>query len=359
MTLLKSNPRSAGGGAGSGDDRVKNSNLTPSHLSQLLLKAALVLAVFWAAQPAALAQKKSLPVDGKVTESCPATDAKGNAVDRCYVVLAPSGFETRTDGTRKTLLKIPGSSVSPILTRDTTGEAASVLPGANPDGSVPPGGSVTFTVPKLVVGDGLGDVLDSGVLKYTVNDVNQSVQLVLKSPPAPAGLPSAAGQLTDIARGAISDLSIEAVAFDPVSNIFGIENIFGRIADLVGVGVKVLIPDLFSDTNRDGVVGDGDVLYSLVDLNVYLNSIPNIEMGDTFDIIDGLVAGLPGMMFSTTPFGFDESSGFDRGTPFSGAGETDATHEVAAVPEPSSISLVGLGLAVFLISRRRQAEVTR
>lgn len=220
MTLLKSNPRSAGGDAASGDDRVKNSNLASSHLSQLLLKAALALAVLWAAQPAALAQKKSLPADGKVTESCPTTDAKGNAVDRCYVVLTPSGFETRTDGTRKTLLKIPGSSVSPILTRDTTGEAASVLPGANPDGSVPPGGSVTFTVPKLVVGDGLGDVLDSGVLKYTVNDVNQSVQLVLKSPPAPAGLPGAAGQLTDIARGAISDLSIEAVAFDPVSNIF-------------------------------------------------------------------------------------------------------------------------------------------
>jgi len=47
---------------------------------------------------------------------------------------------------------------------------------------------------------------------------------------------------------------------------------------------------------------DDDVLYSLVDLNTYLNSIPSFSLGDSFAVVDGTTPALPGMSFSTTPF---------------------------------------------------------
>ena len=142
--------------------------------------------------------------------------------------------------------------------------------------------------------------------------------------------------------GEVSDLSIESVLFDPVSGTFDLVNIFGTLADRQ-ITDEVLIPDLFGDTNKDGVLGDGDVLYSLVDLNTYVNFIPSFSLGDSFAVVDGTTPALPGMSFSTTPFAFDPGTGFS-GTPYTGASVAEGERGVTVIPEPSAIVMLGMGL---------------
>ncbi len=156
--------------------------------------------------------------------------------------------------------------------------------------------------------------------------------------------------------GEISDLSIEAIFFDSATNEFVLTNIFGTIADRLGLEQELLIPDLFADTNGDTQLGDGDVLYSLVDLSQYLNAIPSFGLGESFTIINGSVASLPGMMFSTAPFIFDPGTGFS-GTPFSGIGIANSEHGLTAVLEPSTLMLLWSGLTGLvgfkIIGKRR------
>jgi hypothetical protein len=195
-----------------------------------------------------------------------------------------------------------------------------------------PGGMVTFEIPSFVdVRDPLG-----GSKKESVEDI-LNISDVYRSPSSRA------------------DLMIEAVAFDPTANVFFVNNIFSVIAERLGIGAGVKIPDLFADTNGNGTIGEGDVLYSLVDLYEYLEFVPDFAMGDTFDIVNGMVSGLPGMMFSTTPFSFDENSGFNSGTPFSGVGHADTLHDIAAVPEPPLLGLVGaISLVLLVLSQVRK-----
>ncbi len=196
-----------------------------------------------------------------------------------------------------------------------------------------PGGMVTFEIPSFVdVRDPLG-----GSKKESVEDI-LNISDIYRSPSSRA------------------DLMIEAVAFDPTANVFFVNNIFSVIAERLGLGVGVKVPDLFADTNGNGTIGEGDVLYSLVDLYDYLDVVPNFAMGDTFEIINGIVAGLPGMMFSTTPFSFDENNGFNNGTPFSGIGHADTLHDISAVQEPPSLWLVGAISMVLLVFEFRKGN---
>jgi hypothetical protein len=152
---------------------------------------------------------------------------------------------------------------------------------------------------------------------------------------------------TKLAAGSISHLSIESLYFDEITQLFGLQNIFGTQADHVGTGVPVRIPDLYIDA-------PGVTLYSLVDLNVYLEFLPEFSLGDTFSVVDGLVPVLPGMMFSTTPFVFDPASGFS-GTPYSGGAQAETMHATSAVPEPAAwiLMLVGAGLTGASARHRR------
>jgi hypothetical protein len=174
-----------------------------------------------------------------------------------------------------------------------------------------------FQIPRVVF-DKLGDA-------HLVYDVHQEIQILGNS-------------------GEISALSIESVFFDPTTSQFSLGNIFGTLADTVGVENEISIPDLFADTNGDGTLGLGDILYSLVDLNQYLTAVPQISFGEMFTVNNGTVSGLPGMMFSTDPFSFDPSTGF-TGTLFNGTAEVKGIHGATAViPEPSSLILVGIGI---------------
>ncbi len=147
------------------------------------------------------------------------------------------------------------------------------------------------------------------------------------------------GDAAVLSTGAFADLSIESIRFDPTANAYVLENIFGRLFDTVGPLEEVAIPDLFADVNEDGHLDGSDGLYSLVDLYVYLDNIPTFTFADQYQIVNGTTPALAGMLFSTTPFVFDPSSGFQY-TAFTGTGTVDAQHGVTGVPESTSLLLV-------------------
>lgn len=153
--------------------------------------------------------------------------------------------------------------------------------------------------------------------------------------------------------GGRSDLSIESVFYNPDTQRFELLNIWGTIAQQLGEGASVAIPDLYiADAN--GVLDD-HVLYSLVDLAVYTLAVPSFAEGDVFDIVNGQVAGLPGMYFSTTPFSFDSLTGFSD-PPYTGRAIAETQHgftTIPVIPEPATMTLLAAGLAGLFVARQR------
>lgn len=177
-------------------------------------------------------------------------------------------------------------------------------------------------------------------------------------------MPQAVGDV--YAEGAINDLMIETIFFDVNSRQYYLVDDFAFIKHKIGLYVTVKIPDIFADTNNDGIIGTGDRLYSLVDLDLYLEAIPTFSLGDSFDIVNGTISGLPGMVFSTTPFIFDPVSGFTTTGLFTstpnqtfgteGSAYAHAYHPLRAVPEPASWAMMIAGFGMVggaLRSRRR------
>ena len=154
--------------------------------------------------------------------------------------------------------------------------------------------------------------------------------------------------------GELNVLSVEALVFDPPAGVFATANIFEAVAAHIGGGVWVPIPDLYADTDGDGTLDIGDVLYSAVDLNEYLPGLPTFSLGQSFDIVDGRVLELPGMWFSSTPITFDPLTGEFTGTPISIEGSALSSHEVASIPEPATLCLLGGGVALLPLVRRRR-----
>jgi hypothetical protein len=208
------------------------------------------------------------------------------------------------------------------------------------------GEDVSFNVPPKVQKKGTGT--PQIPLEFVdVKDVSQEAEKISGTPRGRTGE----------ALGEINVLNIESVVRDPDNGKYGLENIFGTLAERVGFHNDVRIPDLVSDTNGDGAVGGGDKLYSLVDLNVYLDNVPAFTSGEVFNIVNGSVDGLPGMMFATVPFVFSEDTGwtFAAGrSQFTGTGSAMTAHGVSAVPEPSA--MIGLGAIAALHRARRRRE---
>ena len=125
------------------------------------------------------------------------------------------------------------------------------------------------------------------------------------------------------------------------------------------------MPDLWADTNGDGLIGSGDVLFEIVDLNAYtvdgnddLASVnARFTPGQAFTIVNGQVDGLPGVLLSTTEPTFSPSGGYS-GTPYTGTGMVYTYHgDSGTVPEPSTLSLLCLAansLLAFAWRKRRR-----
>ena len=156
----------------------------------------------------------------------------------------------------------------------------------------------------------------------------------------------------------ISTLNIECIFIDETINEHRLCNVFDVVGNLrPGVGARM--PDLYADTNGDGVIGTGDNLYSLINLNDALTvPEPSFSLGDPFNIVNGRVAELPSMYFSSTPFVFDLANiGAVDGliyTPFTGKAVAITDHAFFDVPGP--LPLLGVA-AAFGYSRKLRKRI--
>jgi len=215
-------------------------------------------------------------------------------------------------------------------------------------------GSVHFDVPGTIDGQKVGDF---------VNRNTENVH-VPKSFAASAAMA--------IEPGAVSVLNGESLFQDPLSGLWELEDAFAQFQFRVGSHHDLRIPDLYADTNGDGIIGAGDVLYSWVDLRTYPDVEPTYALGDFFSIVNGKVDGLPGMWFSPTEIFLDPVLGpqpsggswFDSGQAFgvvteaaSGGAVALTEHDlVSSVPEPSAWLLMAGGGVALLWTRRRRAH---
>lgn len=166
--------------------------------------------------------------------------------------------------------------------------------------------------------------------------------------------PVANGGGGGVGAGAKSDLHIESLFFDPISGTYIVESIFDILAKS-GI-LSVSVPDLWGDTNGDGVIDSADTLYAVVDLRKFLSaeflggSAPTFSFGEVFPIVGGTTPSLPGFEFGTLPLTFDPATGFDNPNPYTGDGVAMADH-APAVPEPAALGLLALALGGLIAVR--------
>lgn len=150
----------------------------------------------------------------------------------------------------------------------------------------------------------------------------------------------------------ISWLSVEA--FVPSGSDFLEYGVFDMIARLDGVNVPVAIPDLFGDTNGNGSLDTGDVLYTAVNLADFIPAHVSFALGDLFTIVNGTSSALPGMVFGTAPITLDDTSpdGFSNPAPWTGTGDALTEHLPMAVPEPASGAVMFGALLLTTVANR-------
>lgn len=122
---------------------------------------------------------------------------------------------------------------------------------------------------------------------------------------------------------------------------------------------EVKVPDLFVDSDDDGIPDAGAVLYSAVDLNVYLESLATGSrfyldaefVGERFYAEEGLVyrasdrAVLPGFVVGLKPIEIDflaapEESGFINPMPYSGPAIAFAEHGLSVPVEIGDVTVI-------------------
>jgi hypothetical protein len=107
------------------------------------------------------------------------------------------------------------------------------------------------------------------------------------------------------------------------------------------------------------VLGNGTSdIFSSVDLVTYFNSGGTPPPpGTTVAISNGTSSLLPGMQFGLSPITFDPNSGYVNSNPFTGDITLSGALTLSAVPEPSSIVMlvIGVGVVGAAVVRSRRA----
>lgn len=148
-----------------------------------------------------------------------------------------------------------------------------------------------------------------------------------------------------------SSLQIELYLYDPATNEWVMYNIFTTVDLTLPNGDTLLIPDLYATDSAGDLINME--LYGLVDLGVYLENVTctlgickeNFNLGDTFTVVDGEVAGLPGMYFSFNPWTFTPEGGWVDPGDYSGTVIAITQHGVPSIPEPSTWAMMAAGFA--------------
>jgi hypothetical protein len=165
--------------------------------------------------------------------------------------------------------------------------------------------------------------------------------------------------------GAFNWLWGESLIFNLITGRWEYENLFTRLYEQIGDTGHLIIPDMFGDINNDGVLDDLDIMYSWIDINACGGVLPAFSLGDSFNVVDGKIAGYECMWFSPTPIFLDPVNGPrpTGGNWFTGVTTVYATHDGMAfippmVPEPDTWALMIAGFAVAGTAlRRRKAQL--
>ena len=156
--------------------------------------------------------------------------------------------------------------------------------------------------------------------------------------------------------GEVSEL--EVFAFEPDGVDFLVTPFNDYVRMQLGWNQDLRIPDLYADTNGDGGLGEGDVLFSAVNLVDYFAGglASDYSFGDQFSVVNGAVTQLPGFFFGLDPFVRDPNAfnGLINPHPYSGEATVLSEHLVSAVvPVPAAVWLFGTALIGFIGMSRR------
>ena len=193
----------------------------------------------------------------------------------------------------------------------------------------------TFYVPETGLGrNSRGDIIEVVVTDYTWEEP------IITS-----------NQSSSIHEGASSNFSVEALGHE--DNQFVLVSVLTALADLLGINTPIGLAQFYADTNGDGMIGQADQLFSLVDLAMFLDAPTPFTVGDAFVISNGTSPGIPGWLFSTNEITFDPAHGFVVSAAFSGTAVVGAVSTAAAVlPEPDMMPLLATAFALLVISLR-------
>jgi hypothetical protein len=107
---------------------------------------------------------------------------------------------------------------------------------------------------------------------------------------------------------------------------------------------EFLVPGLSSDTMD---------IYAAVNLSQWLSSLAPITPNQAITLTNGVSDLLPGFLVSASPIAFNMTSGFTASDLVSGTVYERAILDGSAIPEPSTLALLGISILGVLAFRRR------